>query len=110
MKFWEAMKALQEGKIVRKKGDCYPNYPQCMERAYEEGMKADWEIYEKTVDFFTVLKGLQIGKKFTRIENRSYFSVTIHERGFVCWNDCKEHPVTVQDIQADDWVEIFDEK
>lgn len=82
MKFWEAMKALDEGKMVR--AECFDEI-QALENyhgevGYKEGsdfrscdifsvFNEKWELYEEpehTFSFAEVVKGLKDGKRFRR--------------------------------------------
>jgi hypothetical protein len=106
MKFWEGMKALDEGKKVRgiewpvkewisasDESDALPSLHLSSLRQME------WELYEEleqTLSFVEVLKGLKEGKRFKRLGMAGHLG--------------KEHLPCVQfrieDLEATDWVEV----
>lgn len=125
MKFWEAMKALEEGKRVRCIGwiglnsFCSKNLT-CGEDAnrmlLHHGWLLEWELYEKpeqTLSFAEVVKGLKEGKIFRRkgwsdrdaiIESTSckFYPSTKrinNQHGDLC-------PLWLEDFEANDWVEV----
>src|SRR5260221_12992703 len=73
MKFWEAMKALQEGKKVRGNTWNKDEYLDPLDTfeifTFYEYLQLDWEIYDDTpkLNFQQVIEGLKQGKKFKRV-------------------------------------------
>ena len=113
MKFWEAMKALEEGKRVRKKNwnkqswidrnssHCGQTYEIPLPPSGDE-----WELYEepeRTLSFLEVVAGLKEGKKFRRMSWHSEFIVKIEPMtGFILFSQ----PIFPQDFLANDWIEV----
>jgi hypothetical protein len=75
MKFWEAMKAMEEGKKVR--CTCWAKDSYVDQGSLTQGevfsigllMNEKWELYEETLTFLSfaqVMQGLKEGRKFRR--------------------------------------------
>lgn len=115
MKFWEAMKALDEGKRVREKdwgvgaywsfkssGSIYATITDIFVLSSTE-----WELYEepeKTLAFAEVVKGLKEGKIFKRKSWPSKINP-------ICMGELSHSVVCdglfiIEDFEANDWVEV----
>ena len=107
MKFWEAMKALEEGNAVRCKAwmsHCFMHLRQAAQNPHMgiilwTDTSEEWELHEepeKAFSFAEVVKGLKEGKKFRRHGMAGYLG--------------REHlPMAqfrVEDFEANDWVEV----
>jgi hypothetical protein len=80
-----------------------------------EDSQIDWDI--KTYSFMEVIQGLKEGKNFKRKEwdkNRilwgdSYgeYPIGLHNSGMIDFCDgSKSYALTIQDIEATDWIEM----
>ena len=116
MKFWEAMKAIEEGKKVRSK-----DWPQTqwvakgdMADTFDRSSVDEWELYEEPEQLFTfmqVLPMLRAGRKFRRNNKTWIIDGYIYMFGndpegflhnhlnFLC-------ALTLADFEATDWVEV----
>lgn len=125
MKFWEAMREMQENnKAVR----CKRWYPeshayltlsgvvlyQVMGRLDMFAME-EWEIYqepEKTYSFMEIVPLLKEGKTFKRKKAHSDYNLYLKLRGLcqgrLFWKCGREALMDISDIEADDWVEVHD--
>lgn len=126
MKFWEAMKALEEGEKVR----CSRWNPAAYaEKTRSGGLsfhKADhrcfniyscndfieeWELYEEpeqTLSFAEVVKGLKEGKEFKRMAwvNKNYFICLLSQSPGITGPEGKAWWSYPEDFEATDWVEV----
>lgn len=115
MKFWEAMKALEEGKRVRcKKWDSrhfWENGNDHVMMARTKDTREEWELYEdseQTFSFTEVVKGLKEGRVFKRkfwkgtYLQSDMIGIFRETEGGNSMNYFLEH----QDFEATDWVEI----
>lgn len=118
MKFWEAMKALEEGKKVRCAqwpNNCYDsqsgnNVPySCYSLSHWS--QESWELYEEPellLTFAEVVKGLKEGKRFRR---ERWVPIAYIVAG--SWPSravllCEGSPINLalEDFEACDWVEV----
>lgn len=109
MKFWEAMKAMEEGSRVRAKSwqpQCFialsqHTQSQAMGLLYWTDAKDEWEFFqEPETTFPNVIKGLLRGKKFKRKDwVLGYIS---NEDGLFNHTNA----VLLEDFLANDWVEV----
>jgi hypothetical protein len=113
MKFWEAAKALQEGKKVRG-----VEWWGCMLIKFliltfcfpMQAFKVEWELYEepvKTYSFAEALVLMKEGIKLRRPHFREYSAVCIGKWGRIRWCSGDNFPISIQDIEADDWTIIL---
>lgn len=118
MKFWEAMKALEEGKKVRKKRwekDAFLPTRRNLDGSEwiilaTIGLNEDWELYEEpeqTYSFMEVVKGLKEGKEFRRKSwpNKEY-SIKLFVPGIMNSKTASACYLYPEDFEASDWVEI----
>jgi len=107
MKFWEAMKALEEGKSVRcnlfgegryvSDGHSLSAACSALFLSLHEIMNADWKVYEEpvpTYSFMEMIDLLKKGKKFKR-------------EGSICIVEIGRTDVIgfmLHDIEANDWI------
>lgn len=113
MKFWEIMRAFDEGKKVRCK-DWKPNHFISRIRWFKyeiniEEIVSDWELYEEPVQllsFTDVVKGLNKRKKFRR--KVWEFDSFITQRGGAIVNEANDigNFLLLEDYEATDWVEV----
>ena len=113
MKLSEAMKALEEGKKIRMNtwngGDyvdknsnftfCFPMHELCC-----------WELYiapVKTCSFAEALVLMKEGIKLRRPHFREYSAICIGKWGRIRWCSGDNFPISIQDIEADDWTIIL---
>ena len=119
MKFWQAMKALEEGKTVKcldwdeiipsKEEESVPLGVCKVSIDWMQLIDTKWELYEEPVQllsFSDVVKGLKEGKKFGR-EIWSNGPYILLKHGYIHW-DCEGDPVSlpIKDLEANDWVEV----
>jgi len=110
MKFWEALKALEEGKWVsRKHFDRFKPIRNLSEMAFfladccvdemVNRLNAEWELYEepkRTYSFMEVVQGLKEGKMFRRRYMQGFLrKETLHFASF-----------KIEDFEATDWEEV----
>lgn len=116
MKFWEALKNLQEGKKVRNK-DWVPRcFWSLRDFEYKCGSgfpyhwtEEEWELYEEPgLTFAKVIEGLKAGKKFRR---RNWFDKSF----YINWRTPDDlildsfgdmAPLTIHDYESTDWEEV----
>lgn len=126
MKFWQAMKALEEGKMVRSCNDPEGHYVFktidqviliAAEKSYDKSTSPlgsmilqDWELYEepeKELTFAEVIKGL---KKWKRFRRKSWPNIDycIHVTAIgICESyTSKAWFAYPEDFEATDWVEV----
>lgn len=110
MKFWEAVKALEEGKKVRIKDWPLDKYIQSDATVgLFWALGREWELYEEPVQlysFIDVVKGMRNGKKYRRQHlwiSGEYIQQCagriIDENG-----QCTE--LLLEDYEAKDWIEV----
>lgn len=118
MKFWEAMREMQEnGKNVRcKRWD--PQYEWHLgddinlpDGCDWEDVLYEWEIYEepeKTYSFEEVVKGLKDGKMFSRKMWGEHSQIRLHpeNRHIEYRNSTDDILFFIEDFEANDWVEV----
>ena len=119
MKFWEAAKALQEGKKVRGvewiagmyiDSISYSDGDSVDFLSFREAFKVEWELYEepvKTYSFAEALVLMKEGIKLRRPHFREYSAVCIGKWGRIRWCSGDNYPISIQDIEADDWTIIL---
>lgn len=118
MKFWEAMKALEEGNKVRVKEWSPGAYWWFKSSSSLDATITDifilstkeWELYEepqKTYSFSEVVKGLKLGKKFRRKSFPDCPAIYLLKgEGDIyisgeCWGSS-----SIEDFEATDWIEV----
>lgn len=123
MKFWEAMKAIEEGKKVRlidrsvdssiySEDNISYALAECSARWIDILIHYEWELYEKpqkTYTFMEVIRGLKEGKKFKRPTwKETNFFWSNHS---ILVNELNEigHFLIFDDFEATDWIEVKDE-
>lgn len=120
MKFWEAMKALEEGKRVRYTGwgnsRCYITHSihtSLIHQVNVREMGGEWELYEepeKTYSFMEVVRGLREGKAYKRKgwdDHTRPFSWDAPMRSPMRYTERTEkHFFSLNDFEATDWVEV----
>lgn len=117
MKFWEAMKALEEGKKVRMLSWPSTSYISNTENTtglqgcllISNGWNKIWEIYEepqKTYTFMEVVKGLKEGKRFRRKDWNNSASFYMVSGELYAYDKDKYIKFGLQEYEADDWIEV----
>lgn len=129
MKYWEALKAAEEGKKVRmsswnsnmylyksnneeyrlKNYDSYMN----IYAPDEVELYADWEIFVEKVTFSKALEALLEGKKITRADNKYDYLCKDSEYGIVVLS--MDHTymkavnsISVEELLCDSWIILED--
>jgi|HubBroStandDraft_3_1064219.scaffolds.fasta_scaffold108180_4 hypothetical protein len=129
MKFWQAMKALEDGQHVRRKDwkDNGKIYKASEKIFYENDIGrgnwfptlndffSEWEIYEEPrLTFSQVVKGLKDGKKFRR-KSWNFEECYIHahrDTGEIIFSEANRLGMhspfnfCLQDLEADDWIQL----
>ena len=121
MKFWEAMKALEEGKKVVCKSWSYTpfvsenKWPSRFDSAIADAIKHgaflwEWELYEEpqqTYSFIEILPLLKEGKKFRKIswESKKYIRC-YPENNIVRWDSGDALLLEIHLITSTDWIEV----
>lgn len=112
MKFWEAMKYVEQGKTVTP-SDCeYPiNKEILTQDALDTGWATywddEWEIYEEseiTYSWMEVVQGLKQGKKYRRKGWSSSIYITSKDEGVYVVNGSGYR--WIADYEATDWIEV----
>ena len=121
MKFWEAMKALQEGQKVRHNLMEPRAYLQILENgellryrteSYSPLMayiSAEWELYEEPVhmlSFQAVIKGLREGKSFARKGWSSDLALFVMGHEIYPRSKFGIQTLHMEDFEANDWEEV----
>lgn len=120
MKFWEAMKALEEGKTVKKDSwSCGAHiHKGCLSPCTQTDVLlscvgSEWELYEepeKPISFAEVVKGLKEGKRFKRTHwDEVYIYHSAPKRGELMVMDSEDNVgarFVIEDFEATDWVEV----
>jgi hypothetical protein len=117
MKFWEAMKALEEGEEVRcvewPKGDrcSYGNLWSCMKNHAPESYGWKWELYEepqRTLSFSEIVQGLKEGKRFRRKRTDGSHTIIVmsQNREDIAFAISGSQFLRMEDFEATDWVEV----
>lgn len=107
MKFWEAMKALEEGKLVKRSDWEYPiSLQEAIISIYGKDLIRDWSVYEENqfFDFEDVVKGLCQGKKYKRMRWNS--SVFLGPNGQIAIDGDEDIHWTIGDFLSNDWIEV----
>lgn len=123
MKFWEAMKALEEGKRVRMCQWPKESYIHINITNYIENEKYDdcsinftsgeWELYVepvKTYTFQEIIPFLKEGKKVNRVKNKTY---PIEMDGKYCYfstRGASAYLFSMEDLEANDWIVVVDKE
>ena len=123
MKFWEAMKALEAGKMVRRV--CWPKdhwvnsridsdgHPICSTNL-AIGIHAEWELYqepERTYSFMEIVPLLKEGRKFKRScwHSFSYLSCSLMGQDVIVLNPfigTDYWKASLDSLEATDWIEV----
>lgn len=115
MKFWEAMKALEAGRMVTCKS--WADDPHCRYTSKTTGrwiaiedFSDEWELYEdleKTLSFAEVVKGLKEGNEYRRKSwpNEGY-SIKLYPPGIINGQSASPWFCYPEDFEATDWVEV----
>lgn len=121
MKFWEAMKALEEGHKVHCKDWSFGSFidrkgdDSRIENPYLEWVPCidkEWELYdepEKTYSFEGILHGLKEGKSFRRKCWIGDEAIVYADRaGNIHFLEDGKLPYTwtIRDVEATDWIEV----
>ena len=111
MKFWEAMKALEHGKRIVRKGW----EPNCSEPWQWKNISIgdihenDWialdQEPERTLSFSEVVAGLKEGKRFKR-KNAPVSVVLSQDRRTICHCIQGRMELDLKDFEATDWIEV----
>lgn len=109
MKFWEAMRSLEEGLAVRRIDWEAGLLPADVKSSkYAKDFAEDWELYTtRGLSFPQVLDGLKTGKFFRRPSYRSDVYIKMKKNGRICWNDNRNFPISIQDFECLDWREVI---
>lgn len=120
MKFWEAMKALEEGSTIRCTHPNADNYPFHRSQPIHRwaaikclgSLDWEWEIYqepEKLLSFSEVVKGLKEGKKFRR-KIWKYPYVSLNEDLVTIYGPygSSSTKLSIVDFEATDWIEVHE--
>lgn len=119
MKFWEAMKALDEGKMVRAECFCENQALEIFEGevGYKEGsgscnifsvFNEEWEIYEEPkscLTFGEVVAGLKEGKKFRRPSWDNFEEIGLYGKS-ILRGTLRDYCPIVEDFEANDWEQV----
>jgi hypothetical protein len=121
MKFWEAMKALEEGNKVRclswEKDNILPyeheDDPNCItvHIDWERLLKTDWEIYEapaKTYTFMEAVKLMKEGKTMRRIIWNTYEYIRFKGGMIMDEGETPDMRFIDEDFEATDWIVVED--
>ncbi len=127
MRFWEAMRDLEEGKKVRLKewaADCYLQldldgtiFDESNGSAFciEEWALMEWELYEESIKLYTfaqVVKGLRYGKRFRRkhstwpIQMELALNLTHPRMSSEEIFSIVLSEMSIEDFVANDWIEV----
>lgn len=115
MKFWEAMKAIEDGKKVTWSGFNNGTYIDksnigflCLGDFYLKDLIGnEWELYEecpKLLNFHAVIEGLKYGRKYKRASSEwpNKALVQLKEEEFIANFD----QIQIRDIEATDWIQV----
>lgn len=124
MKFWEAMKLLQEGHIIRRKewassyGILLTLLTERIIDTYEKPfpihfISDDWELYqetEKTYTFTEVVQGLKEGNRYSRkgwiVPGTVFIKESSIRIQFSSTHNSENYALTIIDLEAKDWIEV----
>lgn len=114
MRFWEAMKALEEGEAITPKSHPFPINKESLSKDMEcqalTYWNDEWELYEepeKQLTFAEVVKGLKEGKRFKRKGWHSDIYLNARESTTrVILENSSYHTLVIEDFEATDWVEV----
>lgn len=110
MKFWEAMREMQENRKSIRCKRWKPEYEWHLGDDISLPQGCEWELYsepEKTLTFAEVIVGLHHGKAFKRIGWHSdiYLTARTHS-GRVILENSSYHTLLLEDYDAKDWTEV----
>lgn len=110
MKFWEAMKALEEGKRIRPKG-WDRELGLHIQKDFKHWIDTEWELYEEpqqTFSFMEMIAKLKEGKRFRRKVWDAEDSLELHSSGTVDFSStlCYTWDPSLSDFEATDWIEV----
>lgn len=100
MKFWQAMKALENGLAVKRMDLLEPLLPADIQGSeYEMDFSTEWELYSSPLTFTEIMQYVQEGDKFKRKEwpDELYFEM---HGGLIF---CQRRDLTPQDFLAKDY-------
>lgn len=107
MKFWEAMKALEEGKKVRcLRWSCSGYIENTRMFNYSE---YEWELFCDPVKTYTFMEAIQLmkeGNKMRRPNYREDSSIFANKIGRIKWSNGDRFPIDIADIEANDWIAV----
>lgn len=117
MKFWEAMRELENGKKVCLRGSEPNTYLEKRERIFYFGnwnplgshFYSEWELYEepeRMLSFSEMVAGLKQGKRFIRPNMNHPFCLGMLGNKIVYCDIGVVHGLSLEDIEAADWVEV----
>jgi hypothetical protein len=126
MKFWEAMKALEEGKKVRclkwiKNEFIFKDPKHGFISDNDDIWKGpsgywiceEWELYEEPVKTYTFTEAIQLMKQGKCIKRKDWIGF-IREQGdsHLYWNrlGVGRFSPTIEEIEATDWIIVEDKK
>jgi len=117
MKFWEAMKKLEEGNKIKNKNLGNPMALGILKSVFCVLFRDDWEVDEESVQllsFQDVVKGLMKGKRFKRLAWKDNIGIEVviekdTETWIRSWNGRETTYFRVEDLEATDWVEVKDD-
>lgn len=120
MKFWEAMKAMEEGAMVRCKCWAYQLYADkyytCnISQLAEDEINGEWELYDDTpqLNFQQVIAGLKEGKKFRRADWYGENYILIKKEIILYFHgeaDPSPWHLYLKNFEATDWICVDDAK
>lgn len=126
MKFWEAIKALEDGNKIRCKDWPGGYYLYAQLNVYDERILVDeecraifsaihvdkeWEIYQDPVKTYSFMESMELLKEGKKVKRKEWHSgwLTI-ERSCICHQDEYMDPAPrhfyLKDIEASDWVVV----
>lgn len=118
MKFWEAMKAMEDGKKVTWSGFNNGTYIDksnigflCLGDFYLKDLIGnEWELYEEPVQMFSfaeVVNGMKQGKKYKRKDwqLKYHFVIQVHDNHFFDQHGDQFY-LNISHVEATDWIEV----
>lgn len=117
MKFYEALKTLEEGKTIIRSD--FPMYiktkeqlcifiSKCSnEQEVDKYINGEWDIFEHPcIGFQEMIIGLKQGKAYRRKSwgNESFYMIYGHFTNAIIFSDYSKHILTIDDFMATDWV------
>lgn len=117
MKFWEAMKALEEGKTVRNINwtSRLDGSPERIDKTGfnldETDFDGEWEIYEGVPEMYSfpqIIRGFREGKGYKRKawDDEDVISCNIRYPDCFVANSAEAVNFCLADLEATDWVEV----